>query len=127
MNAFYLEVAARANHICEYCRAPELSSNFLFEVEHIIPISLGGKSHSDNLALACRACNIFKSNFIVGINERLFNPRTDIWENHFGVDLKTFEIVGLTEIGRGTISRLRLNSELQLSARRQWYRLELFP
>ena len=37
MNPYYLEVALRANERCEYCKAPETVSNFLFEVEHIIP------------------------------------------------------------------------------------------
>ncbi|MBX7173720.1 MAG: HNH endonuclease [Pyrinomonadaceae bacterium] len=127
MNAFYPEVAERANHLCEYCHAPELAFNFLFEVEHITPISLGGETVLENLALACRSCNIFKSNFTVGINERLFNPRQDAWNEHLSVNLMTFEIVGLTEIGQGTITRLRLNSDLQLSARHQWHRLDLFP
>jgi HNH endonuclease len=127
MNVFYSEIAERANHLCEYCHAPELTFNFLFEVEHIIPTSLGGENSLENLALSCRSCNIFKSNSILGISERLFNPRQDNWDEHFSVDLTTFEIVGLTEIAHGTIVRLRLNSELQLSARRQWQRLELFP
>ncbi len=133
MNAFYLEVAERANHLCEYCHAPELASNFTFEVEHIIPISLGGETILENLALACRACNIFKSNHLVGIDdygkeiERLFNPRQDVWNEHFSVDLGTLEFIGLSKIGQGTNNRLRLNSEMQLSARQQWNRLELFP
>jgi hypothetical protein len=127
MNAFYLEVAERAFHLCEYCRPPELAFNFLFEVEHIPPVSLGGEDSLDNFALACRSCNIFKSKHITGIDERLYNPRQDLWEEHFMVDLETMEIIGLTEIGRGTISRLRFNSGMQLSARQQWFRLELFP
>jgi hypothetical protein len=127
MNIFYNEVATRAIHLCEYCHAPELASNFLFEVEHIFPISLGGETILENLALACRSCNIFKSNYLTGINERLFNPRQDVWDEHFSVDLQTLEIIGITEIGRGTISRLRLNSNIQLSARQLWFRLELFP
>lgn len=127
MNAFYIEVAERANHLCEYCHAPELAFNFLFEIEHIIPVSLDGETNLENLALACRSCNIFKSNFIIGTSERLFNPRQDIWSEHFSVNPTTFEIIGLTEIGNGTVNRLRLNSDLQLSARQQWNRLELFP
>lgn len=133
MNRFYTKVAERAKKICEYCRAPEIASNFLFEVEHIIPLSHDGETESDNLALACRSCNIFKSNYLNGADEtgsetiRLFHPRRDDWHNHFRIAAATFEIEGLTEIGRGTINRLRLNSSLQIQARRQWHRLELFP
>jgi hypothetical protein len=83
--------------------------------------------------LSCRSCNVFKSNFLFGIDEngfeseRLFNPREDIWVEHFKVDLKTFEIIGTTKIGFGTINRLKINSKIQLSARNQWYKLDLFP
>ncbi len=133
MNPFYLDVAKRAEKVCEYCRAPEIASNFTFEVEHIVPRSQKGKTELENLALACRACNVFKSDYLTGIDEngfetkRLFNPRKDIWQEHFLINLNTFEIEGLSEIGRGTINRLRLNSFLQIQARKQWNRLELFP
>ncbi len=133
MNRFYLRVARRAEKLCEYCRAPEIAFNFLFEVEHIIPISQNGKSELENLALACRSCNIYKSDFLNGLGddgletERLFNPRKDIWREHFFVDLDDYTIVGVTKIGKGTINRLRLNSRLQIQAREQWNRLELFP
>jgi hypothetical protein len=40
VNPSYPRVAARAGHLCEYCRAPELIFNFPFEVEHIIPSSV---------------------------------------------------------------------------------------
>ena len=128
MNAFYADVALRANYVCEYCHAPQSTSNFPLEVEHIIPISFGGKTEFENLALACRSCNIFKSNFLFGLNDiRLFNPRIDLWSEHFEVKLLTFEIVGLTESGNGTIIRLRMNSTFQLSARIEWNRLDRFP
>lgn len=133
MNRFYLKIAKRAGKICEYCRAPEIASNFLFEVEHIVPRSRKGKTESNNLALACRSCNIFKSDHLDGIDEngaeiaRLFHPRLDDWHEHFRSNEETFETEGLTEIGRGTINRLRLNNPLQIQARRQWHRLELFP
>jgi HNH endonuclease len=128
MNAFYADVAMRANYVCEYCHAPQSTSNFPLEVEHIIPISLGGETEFKNLALSCRSCNIFKSNFLFGLDGvRLFNPRTDLWSEHFEVDLITFEIVGLTDIGRGTINRLRMNSTFQLLARVEWNRIDRFP
>lgn len=133
MNRFYLKVARRAGKICEYCRAPEIAANFPFEVEHIVPRSRAGKTAFENLALACRSCNIFKSDHLNGIDEsgaenvRLFNPRRDVWNEHFRSRSETFEIEGLTEIGRGTINRLRFNNPLQIQARRQWRRLGLFP
>lgn len=133
MNRFYLQVASRAEKVCEYCRAPELASNFSFEVEHIRPLAFDGETELENLALACRSCNVYKRDYLNGIDEngvemeRLFNPRIDIWQEHFFIDLEDFIIIGLSEVGRGTINRLRINNPLQLQARKQWHRLELFP
>lgn len=132
MNRYYIAVALRAVYRCEYCRAPEEATNFVFEVEHIVPLAHGGVNESENLALSCRACNIFKADFLHGIDEngaqseRLFNPRLDDWQQHFAVDSETFQITGLTEIGRGTVNRLRINSERQLRGR-QWARFGMFP
>jgi HNH endonuclease len=62
MNSNYILVADRANHRCEYYHAPELVFNFPFEVEHIIPVSRKGADSEENLALACRSCNLRKGN-----------------------------------------------------------------
>ena len=61
MNPLYPGVAERAGERCEYCRAPEQVFNFAFEVEHILPRASGGDNASGNLALACEACNLYKS------------------------------------------------------------------
>lgn len=133
MNRFYLTVAARAEKLCEYCRAPELAFNFSFEVEHIRPRVFDGADELENLALACRSCNIYKSDYLNGIDENgaesemLFNPRIDVWREHFFVDLEDSIIKGLSEIGKGTVNRLRLNNSLQIRARKQWHRLGIFP
>jgi HNH endonuclease len=39
-----------------------------FEVEHITPISKKGKNVSNNLALACRGCNLYKSDKTFGFD-----------------------------------------------------------
>jgi HNH endonuclease len=133
MNPFYPAVAARALNQCEYCHAPEVSGNFPFEVEHIVPTAAGGVTAIENLALACRSYNIFKSCFLTGIDgvgneiSRLFHPRHDSWTDHFIVDLQTLNIGGLTEIGQGRVNRLRINNPLKIGARSQWIRLDLFP
>jgi HNH endonuclease len=132
VNPNYSFVAARAKHICEYCRAPEAVFNLPFEIEHIFPLSRGGVNSPNNLALSCRSCNLYKSDSITGFDEetqievRLFNPREDNWSEHFTLDAKTGEIKGLTDIGRATISRLRINSKAQLAARVSWAKLGLF-
>jgi hypothetical protein len=133
MNQQYPFVSKRAVHRCEYCHAPEAIFNFPFEVEHIIPISEAGADDETNLALACRACNIHKSNFLTGIDEvtrkevRLFNPRRDAWEDHFRINAETGEIQGLSPVGRASALRLQMNSPTQLAARLRWMQLGLFP
>jgi len=70
----------RAHGRCEYCDAPEEVFNFAFEVEHIIPSAGGGSGKLENLALACHACNRYKSDFTSGVDVQtsreylLFSP-----------------------------------------------------
>ncbi len=131
MNPNYPFVSARARHACEYCHAPEAVFNLPFEVEHISPQSRGGTTTEDNLALSCRSCNLYKSDFVSAMDERtqievsLFNPRRDEWQRHFSINEESGEIKGLTDIGRATVSRLRINSIAQVKARKQWLQLGL--
>ena len=133
MNPLYPQVKERAQARCEYCRAPEEVFNFAFEVEHLVPQSRGCSDDLDNLALSCHACNRFKSDFVVGFDTItqqeviLFNPRTDLWDEHFAADLSTAEIIGKTQTGRATVLRLQMNRLHQVNARRHWIQLFLFP
>jgi len=128
MNPRYKIVAERARHRCEYCGAPERVFNFPFEIEHIWPRARAGVDEYENLALACRACNLFKGLRTTGFDEmlqleiELFNPRRDTWDEHFQVDKETGLIIGLTNIGRATVHCLQMNSAQQSAARRQWIR-----
>ena len=133
MNRHYPGVAERAGHRCEYCHAPEAIFNLPFEVEHIVPTSRSGPDDESNLALACRACNLFKSDQQSGMDEtmrevvRLFHPRRDCWDEHFRVELEDGSIQGSSGIGRVTVACLRMNRDVQIEARRSWMRLELYP
>jgi hypothetical protein len=48
---------------CQYCGrgAPAV----LLQVDHVIPVSRGGRTTPDNLVTACRDCNLGKSNSIL--------------------------------------------------------------
>jgi hypothetical protein len=133
MNPRYSVVASRAAHRCEYCHAPESIFNFPFEVEHIVPQAHLGLDEQFNWALACRSCNLSKSNHLTGVDDatgsdvRLYHPRSDAWNDHFLADASSGEIQGRTAIGRATVARLRMNSAAQVEARRVWTRLGLFP
>ena len=125
-------VARRAHHRCEYCLTPEAIFNSPLDVEQIQPRKLGGPDDEWNLALACRSCNgskrvaIQARDPVHGRAVRLFNPRTDSWDDHFELDLSTAEIVGRTEIGRATVERLGMNGPRQRQARRLWILLFAF-
>jgi hypothetical protein len=122
----YRQVARSARHRCEYCRAPERVFNLEFEVEHIVPRTVGGADELPNLALACRACNLRKGMATQARDPQtgqlvpLFNPREADWGSHFELDLETLRIVGLTTVGRATVRRLGMNRPLALRARRGW-------
>jgi hypothetical protein len=133
VNSHYQLVARRAGHRCEYCRAPEVAFNFAFEVEHVVASARGGNDEVDNLALACRACNVRKGDALTGIDPAtgsevsLFNPRTDRWSDHFRFDPDSHELLGLTPAGRAALARLDMNHPLQIAARDVWVRLRLYP
>lgn len=75
-----------------------------------------------NLALACTHCNRHKGPNIAGFDAetgqivRLFNPRTDRWEQHFEPD--GAHLRGKTAIGRVTVDVLGMNSSDQLLVRK---------
>ncbi len=132
MNPFYSSVAERAGYACEYCRAPEAAFNFSFEVDHFVPLARGGGKGLENLVLARRSCNSYKAFHQNGAGagetrERLSNPRRDVWEEHFEIDPGTLAVMSLTEIGRGTTNRLRMNAAPQLKARQLWNRFGIYP
>lgn len=107
-------VASRADFRCEYCRKPEIVANFSFHIEHIISRQHGGTDNPHNLAYACSWCNWKKGpNIATVLQEKgdllpLFNPRTDQWNDHFEVE--EGEVIGKTDVGRGTIRLLEMNT-----------------
>jgi len=133
MNVSYEYVAERAKFRGEYCHAPAVLFNFQFEIEHIVPTSHGGDNEPANLALSCRACNVFKGPALFGVDPEtqatveLFHPRIHQWAEHFEHEPETDEIVGMTPIGRATVQMLRFNRPNQIHARREWKKLGEFP
>jgi hypothetical protein len=89
MNEFAREVRRRASDRCEYCQLPQSAFWRPFHIEHIVARQHGGLSRPDNLALACWNCNLKKGLNLSGIDPgtgrmaALFNPRGDLWDEHF--------------------------------------------
>jgi 5-methylcytosine-specific restriction endonuclease McrA len=112
-------VRARADERCEYCLMPQSAfPEITFHVEHIVAKQHRGTDDTENLALACDRCNLFKGPNLSAIDPEtrqlvpLFNPRVDAWHDHFrwaGV-----RIVGQTAVGRATVRLLEMNASARL-------------
>jgi hypothetical protein len=107
------EVIRRANSCCEYCLLSQENHFLPFEIDHIIAEKHDGTTTLDNLCLSCFDCNRFKGSDIASLDPQtrrvssLFNPREQIWIDHF--QLKEGLIEGITPEGRVTVFLLRLN------------------
>ncbi|MGB0386600.1 MAG: HNH endonuclease [Ardenticatenaceae bacterium] len=120
------EVRKRAKGRCEYCRTSERITGYALEIDHIMPVSLGGSSEIVNLCNACRRCNGYKSDHIqsldlqTGLVVPLFNPRTDSWNEHFTWSDDGTILLGQTPTGRATVTLLQINDPLVVHARALW-------
>ncbi len=103
------------------------------DVEHLLPEALGGPTVRENLWLACTRCNDFKGDRIevadpvTGQRVPFFNPRTQIWTEHFAWSLDGVRIEGQSPVGRATVEALRLNNDFILIARRFWVESGRWP
>lgn len=111
---------------CGYCLSSQRYVMARLEKEHIIPRSQGGSDDESNLWLSCSLCNRYKGSQIHGVDPlrgesvKLFNPRMQVWSDHFSWSSDGTLITGLTSTGRGTIVALQLNNELAVEVRRNW-------
>lgn len=111
----------RAENRCEYCRVSQAYDRLPFEIDHIIAKKHRGPTRAGNLCLACFACNNHKGTNISGIDIKtkrivhLFHPRRHKWSRHFRWEGPI--LVGLTPIGRATVSVLEINLEYRVSFR----------
>ncbi|MGH9801624.1 MAG: HNH endonuclease [Blastocatellia bacterium] len=139
MNPRYLpeqlrqRVADSSKHRCGYCLSEQQYSIDKFEIEHIIPLALGGTNDESNLWLSCGGCNNHKWMKVSGLDPDsgedvpLFNPRTQQWAEHFRWDETCLFIIGRTPIGRATVVALRLNNELAVRVRGHWVNVGWHP
>jgi HNH endonuclease len=108
-------ILTRAQECCEYCHSPAEWSPEIFEIEHIIPLSLKGKTVLANFAYACPACNRYKRNHLFASDPltntvaSIFHPRQMPWEDHFRWRKDFSWVEGLTPIGRATVVLLKMN------------------
>jgi hypothetical protein len=117
------QVYERAGGICEYCRTNEANTGIGMQVDHIDP---QGGDRVDNLCLACANCNGSKHKAVMARDPTtqtlvpLFNPRTQVWTEHFEWADGSTRMHGKTPTGRATIERLQVNRPMMVSARLRW-------
>jgi hypothetical protein len=116
-------VRLRARQRCEYCHLPQACYLLRFQLDHIIAEQHGGKTKLKNLCLACPRCNTKKVPNIAGRGNRagevvrLYNPRTDIWTDHF--QWVNAKLRAVSHIGRVTIVVLDMNEPSAIEFRRE--------
>src|SRR5258708_35475330 len=83
------QAGQRAQNRCEYCGLAQAAQEATFHIDHVVPVSAGGKTALNNLALACVSCSLRKGARRIAVDPHtsaevaLFNPRRDSWRLHF--------------------------------------------
>jgi hypothetical protein len=127
------KIRREARNRCGYCLTPQAIISMPLEIEHLHPIAEGGTDDEENLWLACRNCNGFKHAKTRGIDPQtnietaIFNPRTQVWNEHFEFSGNKTEIIGKTACGRVTVMALRLNFAQAVEARKVWISADWYP
>lgn len=123
----------QAKNRCGYCLNLQELIPYKLEIEHIHPKALGGPTIEENLWLACRECNAHKARKTEAIDSltektvKLFDPRKQIWHEHFEFSQDKTEIIGKTACGRATVESLQMNNFYQKTARSAWVEAGKFP
>lgn len=121
-----------AGGCCEYCRVAESERLSKFQIDHIIPIKHGGSDDLDNLCLACLKCNAYKGPNVAALDPqtgdatKLYNPRRQIWQEHFHL-APDATLTGMSAEGRATILVLRINDESRVKQRHVLVELGEYP
>ncbi|QOV92545.1 HNH endonuclease [Humisphaera borealis] len=124
-------VRDRALNRCEYCHMPQPFYSERFQIDHVVARQHSGTSEAINLALACIDCNLHKGpnissvDPVTGTRVDLFNPRSDIWVEHF--EWAGVQLVGRTAMGRATIRLLQINSPRRSVVRETLMEEGVFP
>jgi len=120
-------IRAIARGRCGYCLSPQHLVMARLEIEHITPLAQGGGDDESNLWLACPICNRYKGGKTTGIDPEsgeivpLFNPRIQVWNDHFRWSEDGLRIIGLTPVGRATVDTLHLSDDPDaLEVRSYW-------
>jgi HNH endonuclease len=118
---------------CCYCLTQSVNSGIPLSFDHVLPRAKGGATTFENVCLACRSCNEFKSDLTAAIDPLtgnpvpLFNPRQQSWGEHFAWSEDGTRVIGQTAIGRATVLALQMNHAMIVVARRRWVAVGWHP
>ncbi|MDJ0617766.1 MAG: HNH endonuclease [Calothrix sp. MO_192.B10] len=83
--------------------------------------------------MSCPSCNRYKASRQTAIDPNtkqevpLFHPQQQLWAEHFVWSEDGTEIIGLTSIGKATISALKMNRPQLTRVRKMWVKLNEHP
>ncbi|MBL8155859.1 MAG: HNH endonuclease [Anaerolineae bacterium] len=123
-------VHQRAGFQCEYCQTGQRVTGQAMHVEHIHPDE---GDDLGNLCLSCASCNLSKAQATSAVDPEtrelvpLFNPRQQVWSEHFEWTQGGTLLRGRTAVGRATVARLRMNIPRIVQARKVWVRAGEHP
>lgn len=124
---------SRADGLCEYCLIHADDAFFGCEVDHVVSEKHGGLTTADNLAFACLPCNRRKGSDVGSLAEgtgaltRFYNPRTDVWLEHFAYESDGSMIRPLSEVGEVTVRILGFNQPEQIMERESLRSVGRYP
>ena len=124
-------VIERAKGCCEYCLLSQDYAIATHHLDHLLALKHGGRTKIENLAFVCARCNRRKGSDIASIDPAdgtlvmLFNPREQVWREHFTLDGAV--LVGLTPSGRATVELLQMNHPARIAMRRKLMDSGLYP
>lgn len=126
-------VRERAGNRCEYCLHPASYASGPFVCEHVKPRAYGAGDALTELAWACSGCNGHKYDKthardpVTGRMVSLFNPRRQLWTQHFSWSEDFLQVGGRTPTGRATVATLHLNRPELINLRRALLRIDAHP
>lgn len=126
-------VSEQAHYRCGYCLRSQELMGMPMTIDHIIPEMAGGNTVEENLWLACRRCNELKGGQThandpqTSGRTRLFDPRRQIWVEHFAWSEDGTLILGKTPCGRATVVALQMNNAEIVVTRRMWVSAGWWP
>jgi hypothetical protein len=124
------QVHARARFQCEYCQTSQRVIGQAMHVEHIDPHAGDDLA---NLCLSCPSCNLSKASATSAVDPEtqtrvtLFNPRQQIWAEHFTWMQNSTVIEGKSAVGRATVERFKMNVVRLVEARKIWVQSGAHP